>query len=84
MPSRELARLLVGTAFSRPCIGVDRILAILVVVTCWGKGAAASKSATWRRKKDENHQKQQKPGRSTPERGPDKHDEGGIKGEMKC
>ncbi|PNP38694.1 hypothetical protein TGAMA5MH_09420 [Trichoderma gamsii] len=65
-------------------MGIDRILDVLVVVTCWGEGAAAAKCAAWRRKKDKNHKEQQNPGRSKPERGPDKHEEGGMKGETKC
>lgn len=42
---------------TKPCTGIDGILDILVVVTCWGQGAAATKSATWRRKKEKKKKK---------------------------
>lgn len=45
---------------TKPCTGIDGILDILVVVTCWGQGAAATKSATWRRKKEKKKKKDKK------------------------
>lgn len=57
MPSREFACLLVDAELF--WIGTDRILDILVVVTGWGEGDAATKSATWKRKKRQNAQEKQ-------------------------
>lgn len=35
-----------------------------------------------KKNKQKSQEKQQNPGRNKPERGPDKHEEGGIKGEI--
>lgn len=64
-------------------MGIDRILDVVGVVTCWCEGDAATKSATWRKKKRQNAtEKQQNPGRRKPESGPGQHEEGGMKGEI--